>query len=97
MIIHAISVIGEVENSNQERALVVQRLETWFLTVRSRVRFPPGSVGAHCWQVPNRTKQLCSAPASFRLSTLVINDEFSIENSNKSTVLLTKVCRCFCS
>ena len=72
------SLIGEVENSSRERALVAQRLETGFLTVRSRVRFPPGSVGAHCWRVPNRTKQLSSAPASFRLSTLLINDESKI-------------------
>ena len=41
------SLIGEVENSSRERALVAQRLETAFLTVRSRVWFPPGSVGAH--------------------------------------------------
>ena len=73
--------IGEVGNSSRERALVAQRLETGFLTVRLRVQFPPGSVGAHCWRVPNRTKRLSSAPASFRLSTLLINDEFLIEYS----------------
>ena len=55
----------------------------YFVTVKSRARFPPGSVGAHCWRVPNRTKQLCSAPASFRLPTLLIIDEFLIENSHK--------------
>ena len=43
----AISLIGEVGNSSQEEALVVQRLETGVLIVRSRVRFPPGSVGEH--------------------------------------------------
>ena len=47
-IIRAISLIGEVENSSRERALVAQRLDTGFLTVRSRIRFPPGSVSAHC-------------------------------------------------
>ena len=75
-----ISLIGEVENSSREQAFVAQRLETGFLTVRSRVRFPPGSVGAHCWRVPNRTKQLSSAPSSFRFSTLLINDGFPIED-----------------
>ena len=74
-----ISLIGEVENSSRERALVAQRLETGFLTVRSRVWFPPGSVSAHCWRVPNRTKQLSSAAVSFRLSTLLIRDEFLIK------------------
>ena len=39
---------GEVEIPSRERALVAQRLMTGFLTARSRVRFPPGSVGAHC-------------------------------------------------
>ena len=47
-IIRAISLIGEVENSSRERALVAQRLETGFLIVRWWVRFPPGSVDAHC-------------------------------------------------
>ena len=77
------SLIVEVENLSLERALVAQRSETCFVYVMSLVRFPPGSVGAHCWRVPNRTKQLFSVPASFRLSTLLINDEFLIENSNK--------------
>ena len=58
----------------------VSSREFGFLTVRSRVQFPPGSIGAHCWKVPNITKQLSSAPAIFRLSTLLINDEFLIEN-----------------
>ena len=80
-----ISLIGEVENSSREQALVAQRLETGFLTVRSRVRFPPGSVGAHCWRVPNRTKQLSSAPASFRLLTLLINDELKIVTESPTT------------
>ena len=31
----------------------------------------------------NRAKKLSSAPASFRISALPINDEFLIENSNK--------------
>ena len=31
----------------------------------------------------NRTEQPSKAPASFRLSTLPVNDEFLIENSNK--------------
>ena len=84
------SLIGEVENSSRERALVAQRLDTGFLTVRSRIRFPPGSVGAHCWRVPNRTKQLSSAPASFRLSTLRIIGEFIIENSNQIRCYLQK-------
>ena len=52
----------------------------YFLTVRSRVRFPSGSVAAHWWRFPSRTKQLSNAPASFRLSTLLIIDEFLIEN-----------------
>ena len=42
-----------------------------------------GSVGAHCWRVPNRTKQLSSAPVSFLLSTLLIGDEILIANSKK--------------
>ena len=53
------------------------------------VRIPPGSVGAHCWRVPNRAKQLSSAPASFRLLTLLINDELLVENeliSKRSSV-----------
>ena len=79
------SLIGQVENSSRERALVAQRLETGFLTVKSRVRFPPGSVGAHCWRVPNRTKQLSSAPAGFRLSTLLINDELKILTKSPTT------------
>ena len=57
---------------------MAQRLETWFLTVRLRVRFPPSSVCAHCWRVSNRTKQLSSAPAGLQPSTLLINDEFLI-------------------
>ena len=36
-----ISLIGEVENSSRERALVAQQLETGFLTVRS------GGFGSH--------------------------------------------------
>ena len=49
--------------------------------MRSRVRFLRGFVSAHWWSVPNRTKQLSSAPASFRTSTLLIYDEFIIEIS----------------
>ena len=32
----------KVENSSRERALLAQRLETCFLTVKWRFRFPPG-------------------------------------------------------
>ena len=66
----------KLKNSSRERAFVVQQLETWFLTVKSRVCFPPGSVGAHCRRIPNRNKHLSSAPVSFELSTLLINAEF---------------------
>ena len=43
---------------------------------------PLDSVGAHGWRVPNGTKQLSSAPASFQLSTLLIDDEFLVESYN---------------
>ena len=49
-----------------------------------------------CWRVSNRTKQRSSAPASFWLSTLLINDEFLIKNSNKIPYYLQTIWFKFC-
>ena len=86
-IIRAISVIGEVELSSRKRSLVMQRLRTCFLTMRSRVQFPPDSVGA-LLKISKQKKQLFSAPASFRLSTLLTDDEFLIENHYRKTCFM---------
>ena len=74
--------IGELENSRRELALVAQRLENWFLTVGLQVQFSPGRLRwCALLKSSNRTKQLSSAPASFRLSTLLISDEILIKIS----------------
>ena len=86
--IHHYSVKLKAENRLEHWTTVSFCLE---LFSSGRVRFPPGSIDAHCWRVPNKTKQLSSAPASFRLSTLLINDEFLIEKFWQNFLLLTKV------
>ena len=50
-------------------------------TVILRFPFPPGFVGTPCWWVLNGIKRVSSASASFRLSTLPINEELLVENS----------------
>ena len=72
------------EISSGERAPMVYRLKTLVSkSVRLRVQFPSSSIDAYCRRVTNRIKHPSSAPGSFQLSTLLVNDEFLVENSNK--------------
>ena len=80
-----ISLIGEVENSSRERALVTQRLETGFLTVRSRFRFPPGML-RWCALLKSSKTERNNCPGlqpvfGFQLHRLMMS--FVIENSNQ--------------
>ena len=69
----SLSPIDGVEIREREQASVTQRSET----VGLWVWLPPGSVGAHCWKVPNRTKQLSSTPTSFGLQHYWLMMKFS--------------------
>ena len=67
-------------SSAHQRSVVGTEFLISQLESRSHRALLTGSAGAHCWRVPKRTKQLSSAPVSFQLSNLLINDEFVIVN-----------------
>ena len=58
--------MGEVEIPSREWTLEAQRVKDWVskLWGCGSNSHQADSVGAHYWRVPNRTKQLSSAPAS---------------------------------